>query len=53
MATEEGKPDVLYIMDSPMDMLTLFLKTESVQVCLYDCIAINKMFTMITDYKED
>jgi metallo-beta-lactamase family protein len=53
---EEGKiPDVPYIMDSPMGVSAFDIFFENRKwhkLSLEDCIAINKMFTMITDYKE-
>jgi metallo-beta-lactamase family protein len=38
-------------MDSPMGVIFFFFEKEGISY-LEDCIAINKMFTMITDYKE-
>jgi metallo-beta-lactamase family protein len=53
---EEGKiPDMPYIVDSPMGVSAFDIFFENRKwhkVSLEDCIAINKMFTMITDYKE-
>lgn len=53
---EEGKiPDMRYIIDSPMGVSAFEIFFENRKwhkVSLEDCIAINKMFTMITDYQE-
>jgi metallo-beta-lactamase family protein len=53
---EEGKiPDMPYIIDSPMGVSAFEIFFENRKwhkVSLEDCIAINKMFTMITDYQE-
>jgi metallo-beta-lactamase family protein len=52
---EEKIPDVPYIMDSPMGVSAFDIFFENRKwhkLSLEDCIAINKMFTMITDYKE-
>ncbi|MEZ7497629.1 MBL fold metallo-hydrolase [Flavobacterium sp. Arc3] len=53
---EEGKiPDVPYVVDSPMGVSAFdvfFENRKWHKLSLEDCVAINKMFTMITDYKE-
>jgi metallo-beta-lactamase family protein len=53
---EEGRiPNVPYIVDSPMGVSAydiFFENRKWHKISLEDCIAINKMFTMITDYKE-
>jgi metallo-beta-lactamase family protein len=52
---EEKIPDVPYIMDSPMGVSAFDIFFENRKwhkLSLEDCIAINKMFTMITDYEE-
>jgi metallo-beta-lactamase family protein len=53
---EEGKiPNIPYIVDSPMGVSAFDIFFENRKwhkVSLEDCIAINKMFTMITDFQE-
>jgi metallo-beta-lactamase family protein len=53
---QEGRiPDVPYIVDSPMGVSAydiFFENRKWHKLSLEDCIAINKMFTLITDYQE-
>lgn len=53
---EEGRiPDIPYIVDSPMGVSAFEIFFENRKwhkLSLEDCIAINKMFIMITDYRE-
>jgi metallo-beta-lactamase family protein len=52
---EEKIPDIPYIIDSPMGVsaFDIFFKNRNWhKLSLEDCIAINKMFVMITDYQE-
>jgi metallo-beta-lactamase family protein len=53
---EEGKiPDVPYIIDSPMGISAFnifFDNTKWHKLTLEDCVAMSKMFVMITDYKD-
>jgi metallo-beta-lactamase family protein len=53
---EEDKiPNVPYIIDSPMGVSAFDIFFENLKwhkLAIEDCVAVGKMFTMITDYKE-
>ncbi|SDX31832.1 MBL fold metallo-hydrolase RNA specificity domain-containing protein [Flavobacterium degerlachei] len=53
---EEDKiPNVPYIIDSPMGVSAFEIFFENLKwhkLSIEDCVAVSKMFTMITDYKE-
>ncbi|OCB74488.1 MBL fold metallo-hydrolase RNA specificity domain-containing protein [Flavobacterium crassostreae] len=55
LKNENKIPDVPYIIDSPMGVhaFSIFLNNSSWhKSTLQDCVAMGKMFTMITDYKD-
>lgn len=53
---EEDKiPNVPYVIDSPMGVSAFEIFCENLKwhkLSIEDCVAVSKMFTMITDYKE-
>lgn len=55
LKTEKRIPDIEYIIDSPMGVSAFDIFFNHIKwhkLALEDCIAMSKMFTMITDYKD-
>ena len=55
LKTEKRIPDMEYIIDSPMGVSAFDIFFNNIKwhkLALEDCVAMSKMFTMITDYKD-